>query len=48
MPARFAIAVVLVAWKPFAANSVTAASISCSRRSSELLRGDCRLTGPCG
>jgi hypothetical protein len=31
-------AVVLVAWKPVAANSVTAASISCSRRSSELLR----------
>src|ERR671925_1313532 len=38
IPARLAIAVVLVAWKPFAANSVTAASISCARRSSALLR----------
>src|SRR5262245_52342271 len=40
MPARFAIAVVLVAWYPVAAHSVTAASTSCSRRSSaRLLRG---------
>ena len=37
-PARLAIAAVLVAWKPWAANSLTAASITCSRRSSEELR----------
>src|SRR5687768_42456 len=36
MPARLAIAPVLVAWKPFAANSFTAASTTCSRRSSEV------------
>ena len=29
MPARFAIVVVLVAWKPLAANSATAAATSC-------------------
>src|SRR5215208_7661170 len=38
MPARLAISVVLVAWNPVAANALTAAPITCSRRSSELLR----------
>jgi hypothetical protein len=36
MPARLAIAPVLVAWKPFAANSLTAASMTCSRRASDV------------
>jgi len=35
MPARLAIVAVLVAWKPFAANSLTAAAMTCSRRSSD-------------
>jgi hypothetical protein len=35
MPARLAIWLVLVAWNPFAANSLTAASMTCSRRSSD-------------
>src|SRR5687768_11222041 len=38
MPARRAMALVLAAWKPCAANSFTAASITCSRRCSELAR----------
>src|SRR5215211_9085525 len=38
MPARLAMALVLAAWKPWAANSFTAASMTCSRRSSELAR----------
>src|ERR687895_2300499 len=36
MPARLAIAPVLVAWNPFAANSLTAAAMTCSRRSSDV------------
>jgi hypothetical protein len=36
---------VLVAWKPFAANSATAAAITCSRRSSELVRAAGLMAG---
>src|SRR5918999_4388550 len=36
MPARLAIAPVLAAWKPWAANSLTAAAMTCSRRSSDV------------